>query len=102
MSEPRKYPGVMPTERTHYAPYSAFEVPADLRVLHGRYDVDAVASLRSRVTAGVGLGRQFREDETLKFSSEAGLTWKDEEFPHGQGGDDLTMDYEIGNRIYKH
>ncbi len=43
MSESRKYPGVMPHERTHYAPYSAFEIPADLRELHGRYDVDAVA-----------------------------------------------------------
>ena len=28
---------------TSFAPYSAFEVPADLRELHGRYDVEAMA-----------------------------------------------------------
>jgi hypothetical protein len=30
-------------ERTSFAPYSAFEIPADLRQLHGRYDVEATA-----------------------------------------------------------
>jgi hypothetical protein len=29
--------------RTSFAPYSAFEIPADLRQLHGRYDVEATA-----------------------------------------------------------
>lgn len=43
MSEPRKYPGMLPAERTVYEPYSSFEIPADLRELHGRYDVDAIA-----------------------------------------------------------
>jgi hypothetical protein len=43
MSEPRMYPGVGPEERTSFTPYSAFEVPADLRQLHGRYDVEATA-----------------------------------------------------------
>ncbi len=43
MSEPRLYPGIGPDERTHFAPYSAFEIPADLRQLHGRYDVEATA-----------------------------------------------------------
>ena len=37
------YPGTGPDERTSFAPYSAFDVPADLRELHGRYDVEAVA-----------------------------------------------------------
>jgi hypothetical protein len=37
------YPGMRPEERTHFAPYSAFDVPADLRELHGRYDVEATA-----------------------------------------------------------
>jgi hypothetical protein len=32
-----------PEERTTFAPYSAFDVPADLRELHGRYDVEATA-----------------------------------------------------------
>ena len=43
MSEPRMYPGMSPEERTHFAPYSAFEIPADLRQLHGRYDVESTA-----------------------------------------------------------
>ena len=43
MSEPRMYPGIGQDERTTFAPYSAFDVPADLRQLHGRYDVEATA-----------------------------------------------------------
>lgn len=43
MSEPRLYPGIGPDERTSFAPYSAFDIPADLRQLHGRYDVEATA-----------------------------------------------------------
>jgi hypothetical protein len=39
----RLYPGYGRDERTHFAPYGAFEVPADLRELHGRYDVEAIA-----------------------------------------------------------
>jgi hypothetical protein len=30
-------------ERTTFAPYSAFDIPADLRELHGRWDVEATA-----------------------------------------------------------
>jgi hypothetical protein len=37
------YPGLRAEERTIFAPYSAFEIPADLRELHGRYDVEATA-----------------------------------------------------------
>jgi hypothetical protein len=37
------YPGTGPEERTTFAPYSAFEIPADLRELHGRYDVESTA-----------------------------------------------------------
>ena len=43
MSEPRMYPGLGPDERTTFEPYSAFDVPADLRELHGRHDVEATA-----------------------------------------------------------
>lgn len=43
MSEQRMYPGMSPEERTTFAPYSAFEIPADLRELKGRYDVEATA-----------------------------------------------------------
>jgi len=39
----RMYPGMGPEERTTFPPYSAFDVPADLRQLHGRYDVEATA-----------------------------------------------------------
>jgi len=37
------YPGASPDERTTFAPYSAFDVPADLRELQGRWDVEAIA-----------------------------------------------------------
>jgi hypothetical protein len=37
------YPGFGPDERTTFAPYGAFDVPADLRELHGRWDVEATA-----------------------------------------------------------
>jgi hypothetical protein len=43
VSEERLYPGSGPDERTHFAPYGAFEIPADLRELHGRFDVEATA-----------------------------------------------------------
>ena len=43
MSEQRMYPGMSPDERTTFAPYSAFDIPADLRELHGRYDVESTA-----------------------------------------------------------
>ena len=42
-SSPRLYPGTGPDERTTFVPYSAFDVPADLRELRGRYDVEATA-----------------------------------------------------------
>lgn len=43
MSEERLYPGAGPDERTTFDAYSAFDVPADLRELHGRYDVESTA-----------------------------------------------------------
>ncbi len=39
----RMYPGAGPDERTTFDAYSAFDVPADLRELHGRYDVETTA-----------------------------------------------------------
>ncbi|MEQ1889966.1 MAG: hypothetical protein ABL951_12435 [Alphaproteobacteria bacterium] len=43
MTEIRLYPGSGKDERTSFAPYSAFDIPADLRQLHGRFDVESVA-----------------------------------------------------------
>ena len=43
VSEPRLYPGTGPDERTTFAAYGAFEIPADLRELSGRFDVEATA-----------------------------------------------------------
>lgn len=37
------YPGYGRDERTTFAPYGAFDVPADLRELTGRYDVESIA-----------------------------------------------------------
>ena len=39
----RLYPGYGIEERTSFQPYSAFDIPEDLRDLHGRYDVEAMA-----------------------------------------------------------
>jgi hypothetical protein len=41
--EVRQYPGLGQDERTTFEPYSAFEIPADLRELHGLYDVESTA-----------------------------------------------------------
>ena len=43
MSASRMYPGTGPDQRTSFEAYSAFDIPADLRELHGRYDVEATA-----------------------------------------------------------
>lgn len=43
MSEGRMYPGAGRDERTGFEPYSAFDIPADLRELRGRYDVESTA-----------------------------------------------------------
>jgi hypothetical protein len=43
VSEIRLYPGTGANEQTSFAPYSAFDIPADLRELYGRYDVEATA-----------------------------------------------------------
>lgn len=43
MSEQRMYPGMTPEEKTTFTPYSAFDIPADLRELTGRYDVESMA-----------------------------------------------------------
>ena len=43
-------------------------------------DADKEAGLELRATLGAGLGRQFRDDETFKFSGEAGLSGVSEEF----------------------
>ncbi len=43
MSEPRMYPGTGRDERTTFEPYSAFDIPEDLRELYGRYDVETTA-----------------------------------------------------------
>ena len=43
MSQAKQYPGIGRDERTTFAPYGAFEIPADLRELHGRWDVESTA-----------------------------------------------------------
>jgi hypothetical protein len=43
VSREREASGSADDERSSYAPYSAFDIPADLRALHGRYDVESTA-----------------------------------------------------------
>ena len=40
---PQPQPTLPGQERTTFEPYSAFDIPADLRELYGRYDVEATA-----------------------------------------------------------
>ncbi len=42
-TETTSTPQTHPPDRTTFEPYSAFEIPADLRELHGRYDVASTA-----------------------------------------------------------
>ena len=62
MSEQRMYPGMSPEEKTSFAPYSAFDIPADLRELHGRYDVESTARPETLYGAGWPRYRQRRQN----------------------------------------
>lgn len=42
-------------------------------------DTDTLADLRLRSYVGAGAGYQWREDDTLKWGSEAGVTWMNED-----------------------
>ena len=51
MSE-RMYPGMSREEKTTFAPYSAFDIPADLRQLHGRYGAVAIDHMHTATPTG--------------------------------------------------
>jgi len=51
--------------------------------------VDPIADLQLRYLAGAGAGWQVREDEKLKWGTELGLSWVDENFE----GDDDDADF---------
>jgi putative salt-induced outer membrane protein YdiY len=53
-------------------------------------DTDRQASVDLRWTAGVGGGRQFRDDKTWKISAEAGVTYFNEEFKTGVQDDYIS------------
>jgi len=57
---------------------------------------DHAADLDLRQIYGVGLGRQFREDEKVKFGGELGLSWVDEDY--GGPGD---KEYLAARAAYK-
>lgn len=91
---------------------SAYATTEDRSGLKGQYDyfisektyflgqasaeTDQQADLDLRWTAGVGVGHQFREDEELKLSAEAGLSYLDEDF----GDDSADTGYLAARGAY--
>lgn len=54
------------------------------------WETDTLANIEDRMYAGAGLGYQWREDDSLKWSSEAGVTYFAEDF--FDDGDPTTDD----------
>ena len=57
---------------------------------NGSGKVDHVADLDLRYVAGAGLGYQWKESETLKWGTEAGLSYVDEDFEDDTADVDFT------------
>ncbi len=60
--------------------YDLFFTPKWYGYTNARGEKDGVANLALRFIAGLGLGYQFVETETLKFSIEGGPTWVSENY----------------------
>ena len=81
--------------------------------LHGKYDrflskktywlvssraeKDELADVDLRFQIGAGIGRQFREDDKLKVSGEAGLSWFKEDF--GMSMDDDYIAARLASKV---
>jgi len=62
------------------AQYDYFLSKKTYLLAQASYFADAIASLDSRVIAGVGAGHQFYEQEKLKLNGEAGVSYVDERY----------------------
>ena len=68
------------------AQYDYFFVPKLYGYVNARGDKDRFADLNLRFTTGVGAGYQWVETDTLKFNTEAGISWVSENY-HGETPD---------------
>jgi putative salt-induced outer membrane protein YdiY len=66
-----------------FGQYDYFLTEQTYWLAQARWDTDTLAKLRRRITAGAGIGRQFREDEDFKLNGEAGLAWIYEQLKTG-------------------
>ncbi len=68
------------------AQYDYFFEPKLYGYVNARGDKDRFADLNLRFTTGVGAGYQWVETDTLKFNTEAGISWVSENY-HGETPD---------------
>jgi putative salt-induced outer membrane protein YdiY len=73
------------TQRRTYgrAQYDYFFNPKTYGLAQLSAESDKFSLLDLRTTYGLGVGHQFREDDTLKINAEVGLAWVDEDFKVG-------------------
>jgi putative salt-induced outer membrane protein YdiY len=68
--------------------YDYFFEPKWYGYVNARGDKDRIADLTLRFTAGSGVGYQWIETDTLKFNTEAGLSWISENYSNGTSNND--------------
>jgi len=70
--------------------YDYFFEPKVYGYVNSRGDKDRIADLSLRFTAGVGAGYQWFETDTLKFNTEAGISWVSENFSNDTPDNDYV------------
>jgi len=81
-NKPENEPDKQPTKSKMFGrmQYDYFFTPKWYGYVNARGDKDRIAALALRFTAGSGVGYQWFETETLKFNTEAGLSWVSENY----------------------
>ena len=69
--------------------YDYFFVPTWYGYVNARGEKDSIADLSLRFTAGAGVGKQWFETDTLKWNTEAGISWISENYSNDTG----NLDY---------
>lgn len=77
------------TQRKTYgrAQYDHFLTEKTYWLAQASAEADEEAGVDLRTTLGVGIGQQFRDDETWKVAGEVGLTWFTQDFEEGDDED---------------
>lgn len=70
--------------------YDYFFQPKVYGYVNSRGDKDRFADLALRFTAGVGAGYQWVETDTLKFNTEAGISWVSENYSNDTPDNDYA------------